>query len=141
MSHRDIPVPSGNPFEDSRDRREREMFAPVEALIRAAGNYVRPSDDLRPSTLEAARYERGTRRWKRHLSAVAAVVVLLAIGNVPARFVSTDVAERTASATVTREFELREQAAKSSGLAFNPSWAWFEAFWELRHQQASRINE
>ena len=141
MSHRDYPAPSGNPFEESRDRLEREMFAPVEAMIRAAGNYVRPSDDLRPSTLEAARHVRGKRRWKRHLSAAAAAVVFLAICNVPGRFVATDVAEKTASATVTREFELRQQAAKSAGLTFNPSWAWFEAFWELRHQQASRINE
>jgi hypothetical protein len=130
-----------NPFDSSGDRREREMFEPVEAMIRAAGKYVRPSDDLRPNTLEAARHARGKRRWNKQIAALAAAVVLLAVCNVPGRFVPTDVAAKTSKATVMREFELRQQSAKSAGLAFNPSWAWFEAFLELRNQQADRIRD
>jgi hypothetical protein len=128
-------------FDNNQDRRERESFAPVEALIRAAGNYVRPSDDLRPRTLEAARRMRGIRRWNKQIAALAAAVVVLAACNVPGRFVPTDVASKTANATVMREFQLRQQSAKSAGLNFNPAWDWFEAFWELRHQQADRIRD
>jgi hypothetical protein len=128
-------------FDNNQDRRERENFAPIEALIRSAGNYVRPGDDLRPRTLEAARHARGKRRWNKQVAAVAAAVVLLAVCNIPGRFAPPDVASRTSEATVAREFELRQQTAKSAGLSFNPSWAWFEAFWELRHQQAKRIRD
>jgi ferric-dicitrate binding protein FerR (iron transport regulator) len=130
-----------NPFDNKQDRRERESFAPIEALIRSAGNYVRPSDDLRPRTLEAARRMRGMRRWNKQFAAAAAAVVLLAVFNIPGRFVPTDVAAKTSEATVMREFELRQKSAKSAGLAFNPAWAWFEAFWELRNQQAERIRD
>lgn len=130
-----------SPFDNKQDRRERESFAPIEALVRSAGNYVRPSEDLRPRTLEAARRMRGIRRWNKQISALAAAVVMLAVCNIPGRFVPTDVASKTSEATVMREFELRQQSAKSAGLTFNPSWAWFEAFWELRNQQAKRIRD
>lgn len=129
-----------NPFDNNHDRRERESFAPVEALIRSAGNYVRPSDDLRPRTLEAARRMRGMRRWNKQILAAAAAVVLLAIFNVPGRFVPTDVASKTSEATVMREFQLRQKSTRSADLSLNP-WAWFEAFWELRNQQAERIRD
>ena len=42
------------------------------ATIRSAGNYVRPSDDLRPRTLETARNARGKRRWSKQIAAAAA---------------------------------------------------------------------
>ena len=57
-------------------RLARSTHSDVEAMIRAAGEYVRASDDLRPRVLEAARLqyrERRARRWIRH----AAVLVLL----------------------------------------------------------------
>jgi hypothetical protein len=130
-----------NPFDNKHDRRERESFAPIEALIRSAGSYVRPSDDLRPRTLEAARRKRSSRRWNKQIATLAAAVVLLAVFNIPGRFVPTDVASKTSQATVMREFELRQKLHKSAGLSFDPAWAWFEAFWELRNQQAKRIND
>lgn len=129
------------PFDNNQDRRERESFAPIEAMIRSAGNYVRPSDDLRPRTLEAARHAGGKRRLNKRIVGLAAAVLLLGLCNVPGRFVSTDVAEKTSEATVMREFELRQQSARSAGLSFSPTWAWFEAFWELRNQQAKRIRD
>jgi hypothetical protein len=36
-----------------------ESFGDVESMIRAAGDYVQPSRDLRPRVLEAARVESG----------------------------------------------------------------------------------
>jgi hypothetical protein len=96
---------------------------------------------LRPRTLEAVRHVRGRRRWNRQIAGAAAAVLLLAIFDVPGRFVPKDVAANTSEATVMREFEQRQESAKSAGLAFNPAWAWFEAFWELRHQQADRLRD
>ena len=134
--------PTGhNPFELPDDRREQKSFAPVEALVRAAGNYVRPGDDLRPRVLEAARHAHTKRQWNKRLTAAAAAVLLLAAGNVPGRFAATDVEGLTSETVVMREFELRQQASKNMGLSFSPAWAWFEAFLELRNEQASRINQ
>ena len=38
-----------------RSSDDDSVLVPVELLIRAAGSYVVPSDNLRPRTLEAAR--------------------------------------------------------------------------------------
>jgi hypothetical protein len=131
----------GNMFESARDRREREMFAPIESLVRAAGGYVRPSDDLRPSTLEAARHSRSNRRWNYRISGLACAVLLLAVCNIPGRFTPTPGEGTVAEATVTEEYELRQQSAKSLGFGFNPAWAWYEAFLELRSKQSKLIND
>jgi hypothetical protein len=51
----------------------------LEALIRAAGDYVRPSEDLRPRVLEEARVSRTERRaqgwiWQAALAVVVCVM-------------------------------------------------------------------
>lgn len=55
----------------------------IEALIRAAGNYVRPSDDLRPRVLESARAEVNARQINGRLRVwvVAAVVLFMLLAN------------------------------------------------------------
>jgi len=131
----------GNMFESARDRQERTMFAPIEAMVRAAGGYVRPSDDLRPSTLAAARDSCGKRRWSYRLTGIAAAVMLLAVCNVPGRFSSPMSESAVAPATVMHEFEVRHQAAKGMGFNFSPAWAWYEAFLEVRKQQDRRVND
>ena len=130
-----------NPFENARDRRERQAFAAVESLVRAAGHYVQPSDDLRPSTLEAARRPTSLRRWNTRLAGIAALVVVLAVGNIPGRFLPERAEATLSQQTVTREFELRQESAKEMGLTFSPAWAWVEAFFELRNKQANLIND
>jgi hypothetical protein len=146
MSDRDDNRCGGKPFDDksfesARDRREREAFAPVEAMIRAAGGYVRSSEDLRPRTLEAARHSVGKRRWNRGAYSLVAATVLLALCNVPGRFIPAAREETASTATVREEFELRQRAAKGMGFSFNPSWAWYEAFFALRNQQADLIKD
>ena len=128
-------------FDNAQDRRERAAFAPIESLVRAAGGYVRPSDDLRPSTLEAARRASSSRRWNYRLGGLAALVMLLAVSNIPARFVPEPRESTLAEETVWQEYELRQQSAKGMGLSFNPAWAWVEAFFELRDKQAKMIND
>jgi hypothetical protein len=55
-----------------------ESFEPlddIEALLRSAEDYVRPSEDLRPRVLEAARAQRGEQRavsWVRYAAIAAA---------------------------------------------------------------------
>jgi hypothetical protein len=53
---------SHRPFDDSLNQ-----FEALEAKIRAAGNYVVPSDDLRPRTLEDAGELVVQRRWLKRL--------------------------------------------------------------------------
>ena len=50
----------------------------VEAMLLAAGDYVRASDDLRPRVLEAARLQRRELRARRMIRRAAVAVVLLA---------------------------------------------------------------
>lgn len=55
-------------------------FGDIEELVRAAGGYLDVSDDLRPRTLEEARYDRlesSTRSW---IAVLAVVVAFLALG-------------------------------------------------------------
>jgi hypothetical protein len=108
----------------------------VESLVRAAGDYVRASDDLRPRVLEAARLQHRERRvqvWIRH---VAAIVIVLGFttavgrhelgeGTVPLRIV--------AAAGFDEFFSPTAAASKRSG---DGDWRMFEAFSELRRQQA-----
>ena len=51
----------------------------VEAMVRAAGQYVGASDDLRPRVLEAVRLHCGEQWTRRCLRHAALVVVLLAL--------------------------------------------------------------
>lgn len=44
-----------------------EAESAIEALVRSAGNYVQPSQDLRPRVLEAAKVEQAERRAIGHL--------------------------------------------------------------------------
>lgn len=109
--------------------------------MKAAGGYVRPTDDLRPRTLEAARRAGSSRRWNYRLAGAAALVLALAVGNIPGRFVPEPRETTLAEETVQREYELQQQTAKGLGLSFNPAWAWVEAFFELRNKQAKMIND
>jgi len=120
---------------DSRDWYEAEND--VEAVIRAAGEYVRASDDLRPRVLEAARLqwrERRVRRWIRH----AAVLVLTVAFTTAAGQQGLD-GERShpigivAAAGFDEFLSPTAVAAPRSG---DGDWRMFEAFSELRRQQA-----
>jgi len=56
---------------------QRDERSDVESLIRAAGSYVRPSEELRPRVLEATRAESGERRARRRIWHVAIAIGLL----------------------------------------------------------------
>jgi hypothetical protein len=107
-------------------------FDDVESLVRAAGNYVRPSDDLRPRVLETARAESRERRNRRRMWQLAVVVALL-------------------GALTTAEQVRREAAAAAPGLlveaaAFvgtseqgDTGWGLVDAYTQLRRKQAAML--
>ncbi len=114
-----------------------ESAEEVEALVRAAGEYVRASDDLRPRVLEAARLqwrERRVRRWIRH-----AAVLVLSLGFATAAGRQGLDGERShpigivAAAGFDEVFAPTAVAAQRSG---DGDWRMFEAFTKLRQQQA-----
>ena len=103
----------------------------VEALIGAAGNYVQPSEDLRPRVMEVVRSERLDRRVRWRLGQAAVLFVLLNL---------------LATSTL-QQVELAEGALPESGREFEggtespayrdrENWDTVESFRELRRRQA-----
>jgi hypothetical protein len=66
-----------NHFENAKDRRERELFAAVESKLRAAGDNVRVSEDLRADTLTAARRAHRNQHWTRRFGSMAACFLVI----------------------------------------------------------------
>lgn len=123
---------------DARDLYEAE--SDVEGMIRAAGEYVRASDDLRPRVLEAARMqrrERRVRRWIRH----AAVLVLTTAFTTAAGQQGLD-GERSHPIGIVAAAgfdEFLSPTAVASPRSGDGDWRMFEAFSELRRQQAQLL--
>ncbi len=108
--------------------------AGVQALLAAAGDYVGPSDDLRPRVIEEVRRLRsgGQRRWRLMLasgSALAAVVLV----SVQASTMSQSLSEATPSQRVAEMVAHSEATRKSTGEGL---WALVDAFFAVRNEQA-----
>jgi len=109
----------------------------VEALVRAAGDYVRASDDLRPRVLEAARLqnrERQAQRWIRHVA-----VLVVAVGFATAAGQQAGEGERTHSIGIVASAgfdELLSPATVVAPRSGDGDWRMLEAFTKLRRQQA-----
>jgi hypothetical protein len=107
----------------------------LEALIRAAGNYVRPSDDLRPLVLEEARLARSERRAQDRIWQFVLAVMFVAIalsswrGYSPSGLDAASALESAAPAS----------AASSSPPHDNPTWHAVDSFSALRRRQASLL--
>ncbi len=119
------------------DRPENlEWLGDVESLVRSAGNYVRPSEDLRPRVLETARVarkERQAQRWTLHMAACALLCGVLAA------------ALQTPSAVATREtaaaaigYRLLWNSQPTIGTS-DASWNMVDSFTELRRRQAELL--
>lgn len=115
----------------------------LESAVRAAGNYVQPSDDLRPKTLEAATHDRSQRIWARRLGSAALALVLLVVTGLPGRILHSDALSSGSQSREIRQFDLHEQAATQRMLkaGWNSGWALLEAFLHLRQQQAELFDE
>jgi hypothetical protein len=124
-------------FRYKEDNSEFESFDSLESIVRAAGGYVQPTDDLRPRTMEAARESCSRRRWNFRLGAVAIVVIALAISDLPSRIMASQAGQLDNPSQVIRGYDLHEQASlRMAHTGFDSSWAVYEAFAELRKKQA-----
>ena len=115
-----------------------QSFEQIESAIRAAGDYIQPSEDLRPRTLEAARDDCGDRRAEKRLGVfVFAVVMLVMIGSPIIH--NLEKLRRESSAPSTTEMQQRglHYAADPT---IGPNWGLSEAFSQLRRLQADRLN-
>jgi hypothetical protein len=109
----------------------------VESLLRTAQHYVRPSEDLRPRVLEAARAERGERRTLLWMGQMAAFVALL-VG------LATSLLDLPAATAVRTPITIQSLAPVLSKVEptvthADPSWGMVESFTELRRRQAELI--
>ena len=127
--------------------------AALESLIRAAGDYIHPTDDLRPRTLETARLRCRQQRRASGM-AIAAVLLVLLLPSGMQRSAHFDRLDPFSGAAVTDS--LRWQAGRwqtgRSGASANGSsidgpsvegevnWALVEIFTQLRRQQAELLH-
>ena len=112
-----------------------EILESLEATILAAGRYVVPSDNLRPHTLEAARDfdsdRRGTYQFARFVLAIAVCGCI----SLPVLDRLASWREKLASPTSLQMLEIAQK--KNVGI----DWGLYEAFSELRQNQASRFGQ
>jgi hypothetical protein len=108
----------------------------IEALIRSAKDYVRPSEDLRPRVVETARFERAERGMRLRFWQVAAVVFLCGVLTSSAGDHPESVITRQPAALKASEILIQVEAAAR---AADPSWEMVESFNELRLRQAEML--
>jgi hypothetical protein len=119
----------------------RDDFQEIEATVKAAGSYVRASDDLRPRVLETARMQRGERRAQRSLRRAAFLFAALTMTSATVR------TEFDAPAGIHRAGWLAGDAgapfwdaAEVASHGGNFSWNLVESFTQLRRRQAEAFN-
>ena len=108
----------------------------VEALVRAAGGYVRASDDLRPRVLEAARLQRHERRAQSWLRRAAVIVLLAATVGATLRQGETQRIRPIGIVMAAGFDEFFVPTAVASAHSADGDWRMIDAFTELRRQQA-----
>lgn len=111
-------------------------WSDVESLIRSAGSYVRPSEELRPRVLEAARADSGERKAQRHLWLLAVAVGLL--GALVAVISSRSPVQATFSHGMLTATAASTDARPAEGGA--AGWSIVDAYTELRRRQAALLS-
>lgn len=99
----------------------------IEALLRSAGEYVRPSDDLRPAVLEQARVARAEWRaqnwvWYVGLSIALCIVIVGQVQLEP-----------------TTDFDVKSAPVSASQRDENPGWYTVDRFNAVRRRQAALL--
>jgi len=121
-----------------RSSDDDSVMLPVELLIRAAGNYVVPSENLRPRTLEAARESAADRVGFYKLARLFLVLLLCSALSVPALDRLTAWHDKSVSPSVS---EIQDQASRiATEKGVGPHWGLYEAFNRLRNHQAENLS-
>lgn len=114
-----------------------DELARLEQAILAAGTYVRPSDDLRPRTIEAAKELCSNHRLVRRIIVLGLAAMLLMMLGVP---VTETMRQRSLGAMSPTSAEMERQAIQYSREAgVTPDWGLSQMFDDLRHFQAGRL--
>ena len=105
----------------------------VEALVRAAGSYIRPSDGLRPRVLEMASIEFREQRAHRRIRRVAIVVFIVGA-------ISMAAAGRWHAANPHSASMLEVHPGTMQAEGGTPGWNTVESFTDLRQRQAALLS-
>ena len=110
--------------------------AALEALIRAAGHHVQPSEGLRPQVMDAVRGAKGDRRHGRQIAkgAIFASAAALALSAIPLRTPSSELRGPT-----TMEAVLANLGGESTPRGSDLGWRIVELFADVRQQQAESL--
>ena len=114
------------------------VLIPVELLIRAARNYVVPSDNLRPRTLEAARESAADRVGFYKLARLFLILLFCSALSVPALDRLTAWHDKSVSPSASEIQDQASQIATEKGVG--PHWGLYEAFNRLRNHQAANLS-
>lgn len=124
-----------NSFESSRE--EPSDIAAIESMIASASEFVVPTEDLRPQTLDAAREQAHDANTQRQLGAFFVCAVLLVSTCLPVVGYLGDVQSQLRAPTAS---QLQEMALEhSSRKAVGPDWGLIEAFTQWRRSQAEYL--
>ena len=121
----------------AKRRKSVADFDDVESLIRAAGNYVRPSDDLRPRVLETARSESRERQNQRRMWQLALVVALLGVITTAER--ARWEAAAAAPGLLVEAAALVGGDKQGDSSCVDSSWGLVDSFTELRRRHAALL--
>lgn len=121
-----------------RSNEDDSVMVPVELLIRAAGNYVVPSDNLRPRTLEAARESAADRAGFYRLARLFLILLFCSALSVPALDRLSTWHDKSVSPSSS---EIQDQASRiATEKGVGPHWGLYEAFKRLRNRQADSLS-
>lgn len=119
-------------------RDDDSFLVPLESLIKSAGGYVVPSDNLRPRTLEAAREAAADRAGFFRLARLFLVLLFCSAISFPALDRLNSWHERSVSPS---SAEIQQQANQlSTQKDIGPNWGLLEAFNRLRSNQAANLS-
>ena len=118
-----------------------EEFRDVEEMVRAAGDYLEVTEDLRPQTVERARNESRKTSTRSQITVVAVIVVFLGIstGVLRGRLSSTPPLLAGAGAGGDQLYAAALSEAARANV--DPTWSLVDAFRELRQRQANLVEE
>ena len=117
-------------------------FSDLEARIRAAGRYVRASDDLRPAVVEAARVDRWAHQGAVSFAAVAvAVVIATYLASGVSRKAEAHRQEQVESIEAADVWQLDETVRREVRMPVGGSgWAMVEILNSVRDRQAALLS-
>ncbi len=117
-------------------------FDGLESIVQSAGSYVHPTDDLRPKTLEAARNAKKQRVRNFRVGSILLGLSFMALTGLPGSLLNWGSSEAASTLQAVRQYDLHKQASmRILHAGLDPSWAFYEAFIQLRTDQAKLFEE